>query len=56
MPKLRAARSLVSRPFWWPSTMQAWPLKRAKPPTMDWSSAKWRSPCSSWKSLKISLM
>jgi hypothetical protein len=31
---------LVSRPFWWPITMQAWPLKRARPPTMDRSSAK----------------
>ncbi len=28
MPKLRMARSLVSRPFWWPITMHAWPLKR----------------------------
>ena len=53
--KERAARNFgMSRPFWWPITMQAWPLKRAMPPTMDWSSAKWRSPCSSWKSVKIS--
>ena len=35
-------------------TMQAWPLKRARPPTIDWSSAKARSPCSSWKSVKTS--
>ena len=40
MPKLRSPRSLVSRPFWWPMTMQAWPLKRARPPTIDASSAK----------------
>ena len=37
--KERAARSLVSRPFWCPSTMHACPLKRASPPTIDWSSA-----------------
>ncbi len=30
MPKLRMARSLVSRPFWWPMTMQGVPLKRAE--------------------------
>ena len=44
MPKLRAVRSFVSRPFWWPSTMQARPLKRTRPPTIDRSSAKARSP------------
>ena len=46
----------VSRPFCWPSTMQAWPLKRAKPPTIDKSSAKWRSPCISTKSVKMPWM
>ena len=45
----------MSRPFWWPITMQAWPLKRASPPMIDWSSAKARSPCSSWYSVKISV-
>ena len=33
------ARSLVPRPFCWPITMQAVPLKRASPPTMLRSSA-----------------
>jgi len=37
------------------STMQALPLKRARPPTMLRSSAKWRSPCSSTKSVNSSL-
>ena len=36
----------MSRPFWWPMTMHDWPLKRARPPTIAWSSAKARSPCS----------
>src|SRR2546422_22881 len=45
MPKLRAIFSLVSRPFWWPITMQGVPLKRAKPPTIERSSANVRSPC-----------
>ena len=30
------------------------PIEGAGPPTIDWSSAKWRSPCNSWNSVKIS--
>src|SRR6266446_6831232 len=49
MPKLRRIFSLVSRPFWWPMTTQGALPKRARPPTIEASSAKARSPCSSSK-------
>jgi hypothetical protein len=49
MPKLRRIFSFVSRPFWWPITTQASVAKRASPPTIEGSSAKARSPCSSSK-------
>src|SRR6267142_1775436 len=42
MPKLRSVRSLVSRPFWCPSTSTLWPLKRARPPRIDMSSVNER--------------
>jgi hypothetical protein len=50
---LRRTRSFVSRPFCWPTIITGLPSSRAGPPTIAWSSEYMRSPCSSWKSVKM---